>query len=234
MTADAVETRIREGDPPVASTSDVHDDPGTPEEISRRTFMAGATVVLGGVVGLGVAIPAILSLVPTEAVIAGSKGQWPLNADDMKQLQASTDKPIKINFTHHVKDGYVEADEPEYVWGMKLGPGEAAKLQAARPDLPGLKVTADGYPTYPAVAMNFIMFSSICPHLGCKPQWQDSIGKFACPCHGSQFTKYGEHVAGPAPRGLDPLPLEEKSGAAAITWIRYKQGEPTRIVVSYS
>lgn len=218
----------------MTSTAKAYDDSGTPEEISRRKFLAGATVVMGGVVGLGVAIPAVMSLVPTDAIIAGSKGLWPLNATEMQQLQASTDTPIKITFTHHVKDGYIEADEPEYVWGMKLSPDGLSKLRATRPDLPGLNVVAEGIAQYPAVVMNFIMFSSICPHLGCKPLWNPDIDKFACPCHGSQFTKYGEHVAGPAPRGLDPLPLEEKSGTAEITWIRYKQGEPTRIVVSYS
>lgn len=218
----------------MTTTGKSFDQPGTPEEISRRTFMAGATVVLGGIVGLGVAIPAVTSLVPTEEIIAGSKGLWPLNAADIKQLQKSTDSPVKINFTHHVKDGYVETDEPEYVWGMKIKPENLAKLQAARPDLPDLKVIAEGISPYPAVVMGFLMFSSICPHLGCKPLWHPEIQKFMCPCHGSQFTKYGEHVAGPAPRGLDPLPLEEKSGVAEITWIRYKQGEPSRIVVSYS
>ena len=85
-------------------------DPGTPEEISRKTFMAGATVVLGGIVGLAVAIPTIASLVPTEAIIAGSKGQWPLDANDLKQLEASSDSPVQIHFPHHVKDGYIEAD----------------------------------------------------------------------------------------------------------------------------
>jgi Rieske Fe-S protein len=218
----------------VTSTAKAYEDPGTPEEISRRTFMAGASVVLGGIVGIGVAIPVIGSLIPTAEIIAGSKGWWPLNADEMKQLEASTDKPIKIFFTHHVQDGYIEADNPEYVWGVKLGPAGTAKLQAARPDLPDLKVIAEGIAPYPAVVMGFVMFSSICPHLGCKFDWHADLNKFACPCHGSQFTELGEHIAGPAPRGLDPLPLQEKSGAAEITWVRYKQGEPTRIVVSYS
>lgn len=218
----------------MTSDHSAQNDPGTPEEISRRTFMAGATVVLGGIVGLGVAIPAITSLVPTDEIIAGSKGLWPLDANDMKQLEASTDSPIQIHFTHHVKDGYIETDLPEYVWGMKLNPDGLAKFQAARPDLPDLKVIASGISPYPAVVMGFTMFSSICPHLGCKPLWQPKSQIFACPCHGSQFSKYGEHIAGPAPRGLDPLPLEEKSGVAEITWIRYKQGEPTRIVVSYA
>jgi len=216
------------------TTAKAYEDPGTPEEISRRTFMAGATVVLGGIVGLGVAIPVLGSLVPTAEIIAGSRGWWPLDAGEMKQLQSSTDKPIKIFFTHHIQDGYIESDAPEYVWGVKLDAAGVAKLQAARPDLPGLKVEAEGISPYPAVVMGFVMFSSICPHLGCKFNWDTDANKFACPCHGSQFSEFGEHIAGPAPRGLDPLPLQEKSGVAQITWIRYKQGEPTRVVVSYS
>ena len=218
----------------MTTTPNQSDQPGSPEEMSRRSFLAGATVVMGGIVGIGVAIPTIAGLVPTEEIIAGSKGWWPLNATEMKQLQASTDKPIKIFFTHHVKDGYIEADNEEYVWGVKLGPDGMKKLQAARPDLPNLKVIAEGISPYPAVVMGFVMFSSICPHLGCHFDWNDGQHKFICPCHGSTYTQYGTHVAGPAPRGLDPLPFEEKSGAAQITWIRYKQGEPTRIVVSYT
>src|SRR5215472_844274 len=57
----------------LVTSSQSAQDPGTPEEISRRTFMAGATVVLGGIVGLGVAIPAITTLFPTKEIIAGSK-----------------------------------------------------------------------------------------------------------------------------------------------------------------
>ena len=220
----------------MTSSDTAHDAQGSPEEMSRRQFMVGATVVMGGVVGLGVAIPVVGSLIPTEEIIAGSKGWWPLDAGEMKQLQATTDKPIKIFFTHHVKDGYIEADNQEYVWGVKLGPGGMAKFQAARPDLKNLEVIASGISPYPAVVMGFVMFSSICPHLGCHFDWNDSQNKFMCPCHGSQFTAYGQHIEGqgPAPRSLDPLPLQEKSGAAQVTWIRYKQGVPDRFVVSYS
>jgi Rieske Fe-S protein len=208
--------------------------PDSPDEISRRNFLAGATVFLGTVVGLSVVIPAIGTLVPEESIIAGSKEWSPLNADELKQLQTSTDKPIKIYFTQDVKDGYLESQNQDYVWGIKLSPADVDKLRAARPDLPNLMVQAEGIAPYPAVVMNFVMFSSICPHLGCRFNWDDSQNKFACPCHGSQYSVYGEHIAGPAPRGLDPLPFQEKNGAAQITWIRYKQGEPTRIVVSYS
>ena len=44
---------------------------------------------------------------------------------------------------------------------------------------------------------------------------------------------YGPHVAGPAPRGLDPLPFRERNGAAEVTWIVYQSNTPQRIVVSY-
>lgn len=193
--------------------------------------MANATVVLGGLVGLGVAIPVIASTIPTKEMLAGGKQWYPLNADEFKQLQQSTDKPIKIFFDHKVTDGYITTANPEYVWGIKLKPGEEAKMRASRPDLFESK---GGEVDYPVFNMGFVMFSPICPHLGCHYNWSDTAGKFICPCHGSQFTEYGEHIAGPAPRGLDPLPFEEKSGVAQITWIDYRTIVPSRIIISYS
>lgn len=43
----------------------------------------------------------------------------------------------------------------------------------------------------------------VCTHLGCLFQWSSTEGRFACPCHGSQFSRTGEYLAGPAPRNLD-------------------------------
>jgi len=43
----------------------------------------------------------------------------------------------------------------------------------------------------------------VCTHLGCLYNWKDQEDKFVCPCHGSQFTKQGEYIQGPAPRSLD-------------------------------
>jgi len=206
-------------------------DPGTPQEISRRTFLANATVVLGGLVGLGVAIPVIASTVPTKELLTGSKQWYPLDENEFKQLEASTDKPIKIFFQHKVADGYITSTNPEYVWGIKLAPGEESKLRSSRPDLFAAK---DGEVPYPVVNMGFVMFSPICPHLGCHYNWDDTAGKFVCPCHGSVYTKLGEHIGGPAPRGLDPLPFREASGVAEITWIDFLSIIPARIIVSYS
>lgn len=43
----------------------------------------------------------------------------------------------------------------------------------------------------------------VCTHLGCLFQWQPTETRFACPCHGSQFSRTGHYLAGPAPRNLD-------------------------------
>jgi len=45
-------------------------------------------------------------------------------------------------------------------------------------------------------------FWARCTHLGCTPNWFDAEGRFKCPCHGSNFNKDGDVIAGPAPKPL--------------------------------
>ena len=44
---------------------------------------------------------------------------------------------------------------------------------------------------------------TVCTHLGCITIWQESEGKFKCPCHGSGFYMDGINFEGPAPRPLE-------------------------------
>jgi len=208
-------------------------DPGTPEEQSRRQFLANATIGIGGVIGLVLTIPCLVSTVP-ESIVSGNTGggTWtPLSEAEYKQLEASTDTPVRLNISFKAADGYLESDVNQSVWGVKLTPEQTQKFQADRPDIfkrPGGEIK------YPAVVMNFVIFSSLCPHLGCAYTWDAGLKKFLCPCHGSQFTIEGEHLAGPAPRGLDPLPFREANGKAEVTWIRYKAQVPDRVILSYT
>jgi menaquinol-cytochrome c reductase iron-sulfur subunit len=206
-----------------------YDMPGTPEEVSRRQFMAKATLTLGGIIGVGLVIPIVGSLLSPSS--SGAHGTWdPLTAEEFKTLQDATSKPVKLTFTLKSKDAYLpEQSSEEYVWGIKTDP---AKFQAARPDIydgPGGKYDV----AYNPINLGFVIFSPICPHLGCRFNWVGTANKFECPCHGSQFSFEGEHLAGPAPRGLDPLPFQEQSGTAEIMWIRYQSSIPNRIVISY-
>lgn len=204
-----------------------YDDPGTPEEVTRRTFMANATLTLGGIIGLGLAIPIVGSLIPKTG--AGS-GSWAtLDAAGWKALQTATETPVKIDFTLTGKDAYLPTQQSaESVWGIKTDPATFKKLRPDIYDSPG-----GGVP-YPAINLGFVLLSPICPHLGCRFDWHPELTKFACPCHGSQFDNDGAHLSGPAARGLDPLPMREQNGAAQVTWIRYAPTIPDRIVVSYN
>ena len=58
--------------------------------------------------------------------------------------------------------------------------------------------------------MGFVVFSPIVRISAVITTGAMRRTAFMCPCHGSQYTFDGTHIAGPAPRGLDPLPLRNQ------------------------
>ncbi len=58
-----------------------------------------------------------------------------------------------------------------------------------------------------ADAEGLAVFSSTCPHLGCRINGAED-GELVCPCHGSRFNARGQLLHGPALRNLQPLPYE--------------------------
>ncbi len=64
-----------------------------------------------------------------------------------------------------------------------------------------------------------------CPHLGCTVPWRETDpsedtlaekGRFNCPCHGSIYDRYGQIIAGPAPRPMDIFPIEIRDGKVLV------------------
>lgn len=55
-----------------------------------------------------------------------------------------------------------------------------------------------------------------CVHLGCTVPWNEAMGKFACPCHGSIYEITGQNIAGPAPRPLDYMDIEVQDDGTVI------------------
>jgi len=208
-------------------------DNGSPEEQSRRKFLANATLGVGGIMGLVLAVPLVGSLIP-ESLVDPAKsagGVWADLPKSQFDKVAIKSPPVKITFNFKYADGYFPpSSDEQFVWGIKLSDQQAEAYKKLRPDL----YVGASKIGYPAVVESFVIFSSICPHLGCRFNWVGDQNKFICPCHGSEFTPEGVKVAGPSPRGLDPLPFREQSGQAQVTWIQYKSGTPDRIIVSYS
>ncbi|HLW37758.1 MAG TPA: Rieske 2Fe-2S domain-containing protein [Candidatus Eremiobacteraceae bacterium] len=222
----------------MSNEAKAYQNPGTPEEVSRRAFLARATIFTGGIIGLGLTIPLVATLVPKPELIDANKGFSPLNKSEFTELERTLDKPVKIFFNKRVVDGYYETDAEYYVWGIKLSPTEMDRLRQERPELFNPETRGDI--DYPIGTMGFVMFSSLCPHLNCKFDWDDGARNFICPCHGSVFNKYGKHLQdisgrfiGPAPRGLDPLPFKEQNGLAEVEWIKFAANTPSIVRVSY-
>jgi Rieske Fe-S protein len=55
-------------------------------------------------------------------------------------------------------------------------------------------------------------YSSICTHLACGVLWEEREEALVCPCHDGRFSAVtGEVLAGPPPRPLPRIDLEERA-----------------------
>ncbi len=75
------------------------------------------------------------------------------------------------------------------------------------------------------------VYSPICPHLGCRYNWDPNAKHFECPCHGSVFALDGKVLGGPAPRPLDTLPTRIEHGRLSVEWERFEVGIKQKIRV---
>lgn len=84
--------------------------------------------------------------------------------------------------------------------GTALGPASAVPVG-------GGAIFADqGVVVTQPVEGEYAAFSTVCPHQGCAVA-EITGGQLVCPCHGSTFDLAGSVVTGPAPTGLDTVPV---------------------------
>lgn len=77
-----------------------------------------------------------------------------------------------------------------------------------------------------------IVLSAICPHLGCSVGWHAKQDTFICPCHGGVFKPDGEHIGGPPPRGMDPLPTQVTGGKLQVQFEYFRSNVPNQEKIS--
>ena len=66
---------------------------------------------------------------------------------------------------------------------------------------------------------SFLALSSVCPHLGCRVQWEQQNNRYFCPCHNGEFDPEGIATSGPPAadgQKLPRYPLMVKDGALYI------------------
>jgi menaquinol-cytochrome c reductase iron-sulfur subunit len=110
-------------------------------------------------------------------------------------------QPADIAYSAMASDAYIREDDVHHLWVVRRSNSEV------------------------------VVYSPVCPHLGCRYDWDPKDSLFKCPCHGSVFTIDGRVVAGPAPRPLDTLPAEIRQGRLYVKWERFKVGTRQKIRV---
>lgn len=84
-------------------------------------------------------------------------------------------------------------------------------------------------PVYTAVGVQETQLLALyrkCVHLGCSVPFCPSSKLFECPCHGSKYRLSGEHLEGPAPRGLDRFPVTLVEGRVVVDTSAVQVGPP--------
>ena len=61
------------------------------------------------------------------------------------------------------------------------------------------------------------VFDAACPHARCTLAFEETSGRFECPCHASRFTIDGRRIGGPAQRDMVPAAAEVVSGEVIVS-----------------
>ncbi|MDQ7010627.1 MAG: ubiquinol-cytochrome c reductase iron-sulfur subunit [Mariprofundaceae bacterium] len=190
--------------------------PADTDRASRRRFILGSIAIMGAIAA-SLVYPIFRYLI------------HPLTrklADIWVQLSPGSkledDVPVFIPYSVERVEGYLEQTITRGVWlirpSRKLSKAIAMhKENLLFPEL-GWANDADAP----------IAFSTKCPHLGCNVRWVAEENLFICACHNSRFRLDGEVVSGPAPRGLDTLPVRINHGKIEIMDAEFRAGIPDK------
>jgi cytochrome b6-f complex iron-sulfur subunit/menaquinol-cytochrome c reductase iron-sulfur subunit len=73
-----------------------------------------------------------------------------------------------------------------------------------------------------------VVWSTVCPHLGCAIDKSAGAPGFNCPCHDSSFGPDGQRLSGPSPRAMDTLASKVEEGVVHVDFQRFRQGTPEK------
>jgi Rieske Fe-S protein len=79
---------------------------------------------------------------------------------------------------------------------------------------------------------DYLVFTTICPHLGCSVNLDAAGVGFACPCHGASFNNRGDRIdqpghPNPAARGMDTLAWERDPEDSNRIRVKFENFAPT-------
>ncbi len=186
--------------------------PSDKDPVSRRRFIVCSFAIMGAIVA-SLAYPiARYLLYPL------SKGMPRLWTRLKLQRELLQDTPVFVPYKVRRVEGYLEENIRKGVWLIKPSDALAGQVASRQHTL---RFPDAGW----ANSRNTVVaFTPKCPHLGCNVHWSADEHAFLCPCHGSRFGLDGRVIGGPAPRGLDTLPVRMQADQVEIMDMEFRAG----------
>jgi len=158
---------------------------------------------LGWAVGLGAGFVALVAGIPlVGSLVESSAAATPGDYVQVADVSAiPVGEPFGISFAEQTQDAYNVTMLPHSVYALKTSDTE------------------------------IVVYSPVCPHLGCQVFFDRGAKQYVCPCHASIFSVDGARISGPTPRGLDTLPSKIEKGALFVQWVQYKPGVAEKTAV---
>jgi ubiquinol-cytochrome c reductase iron-sulfur subunit len=181
---------------------------------SKRKFLIAATSVVGGVAAAGVAVPLVMSMLPSARARAAGA---PVEVDISK-----IEPGMLLTVEWRGKPVWIVNRSPEMLAGLAKVEAQLADPKSDQPQQPVYCKNA-----HRSVKPEYLVAVGICTHLGCSPTYRKDVGAadlgadwpggFFCPCHGSRFDLAGRVFKGvPAPTNLIIPPHQYLSDAKLL------------------
>ncbi|MHB1174190.1 MAG: ubiquinol-cytochrome c reductase iron-sulfur subunit [Sulfuriferula sp.] len=173
---------------------------------SKRRFLIAATTAVGGVAGVAVMVPFVMSMLPSERAKAAGA---PVDVD-ISKLESGMLLAV--------------AWQGKPVWVVNRTKEMLARLPKNDSFLLDPKSEQPQQPAYcknewRSIKPEFLVVVGICTHLGCSPTFRKEVGAadlgadwpggWLCPCHGSKYDLAARVFKDvPAPLNMDIPPYK--------------------------
>ena len=172
-----------------------------PDQMSgRRKFLVAVTSVAGGIAGVAIATPFVMSMMPSERAKAAGA---PVEVDISK-----LEPGMLLMVEWRGKVAWVLNRTPEMLETLVKVEEELADPNSEKPQQPEYAQNRTR-----SIKPEILVTEGVCTHLGCSPVFRkeiapadlgpDWLGGFFCPCHGSKFDLAGRvYKSVPAPTNM--------------------------------
>ena len=193
---------------------------GQKVDTRKRKFLIAATSAVGGVAVAGVAVPLVMSMMPSaRAKAAGA----PVEVDISK-----IEPGMLLTVEWRGKPVWIVNRTPEMLGLMAKLDDQLADANSEQPQQPDYCKNAGR-----SIKPEILVAVGICTHRGCSPTYRKEVGAadlgadwpggFFCPCHGSRFDLAGRVYKGvPAPTNLVIPPHQYLSDAKLLIGVDAK------------